>query len=93
MSSECKKEKSVERLKELRDSHKRMFPIVADVDDVRVWKLTFYFADGNSLTFEDDEAFWGTGANARAVAQHTAEMFTRKGRPVTHWETDRDDNG
>ena len=92
MSSDCKKDKS-DKLKELQDKHKSMFPSVADIDDVRVWKLTFHFADGNSLTFEDEEAFWGTGANARAVAQYTAEMFTRKGRTVTHWETDRDDNG
>lgn len=67
-----------------------IFPTVqsTDADDVRVWAIRLFFCDGTEKHYVGEEAFWGTGVQARNIAENTAHTFEAAGFPVKRFETE-----
>lgn len=52
------------------------------MDDVRVYKFTFHFADGSVKTFNEELAFWGSPVRAIQELTKSAGYYGNRGNIV-----------
>lgn len=52
------------------------------MDDVRVYKFTFHFADGSIKTFDEELAFWGSPVRAIQELTKSAGYYSNLGNIV-----------
>jgi len=69
---------------------KDMYPTChKNIDAIRVWKMSFFFADGTEKIFDGEKAFWGTGEQARKLAENAVYDYESVGKEVVSFETER----
>jgi hypothetical protein len=65
-----------------------IYPSPGDIDEIRAWAIRLFFADGTERHYTGEQAFWGTGKQARCIAENTAHEFESAGYPVERFETE-----
>jgi hypothetical protein len=56
------------------------------MDDVRVYRVAFHFADGTAKIFDNDDAYWGTLQTLIKTMQIAIDAYNREYKRVIKWE-------
>lgn len=61
------------------------------MDDVRVYRIAFYFEDGSKKLFDGEDAYWGTLQGLIAMVRIAVDGYNRNFKRVTKWEVEEID--